>query len=86
MLGGATAASAQTVSTTGLTTNSGPADTRKIDEARAPIGNTAAFPTNGPVDTHENWRKSDGFNSDPNNPYGAPPTQSGTGPVGNISR
>ena len=77
-------ASAQTVtpapagpSNTGTTS-----DTRKIDQAQAPVGssattNTANIGTNTKTDTTSpqnsgSWRTSNGFNNDPDNPSGAP--------------
>jgi hypothetical protein len=57
-------------------------DTRKIDQARAPVGSststaTTTTGTNLTTDgttppTASTWRTSNGFNNDPNNPNGAP--------------
>jgi hypothetical protein len=81
MLCGAAVASAQT-SPGSMIAPADPSpstsDTRKIDQARVPLGGTST-PTNGSINTQENWRSSSGLNSDPNNASGAPGTGSGLG-------
>jgi hypothetical protein len=77
-------ASAQTVTPTpaGPSNTGTTRDTRKIDQAQAPVGagTHAATPSTGTTSNTDttspqnsgHWRTSDGFNNDPNNPSGAP--------------
>ena len=56
-------------------------DTRQIDQSAIQPPSSSAAPTNANTNTYGNWRTSDGFNADPNNPNGAPGNSSvGTSP------
>ena len=57
-------------------------DTRQVDQNTMQLPSSSAAPTNAnPTNTYGNWRTSDGFNADPNNPSGAPGNSSvGTSP------
>ena len=82
LLSGMAVASAQTatgIATPPADTGTTSADTRKIDEARAPMSGGAASPTNGPANIKDNWRTSNGLNNDPDNPSGAPRSGAGLG-------
>jgi hypothetical protein len=57
-------------------------DTRQVDQAMAPPASNAAPTHTNPTNGYANWRTSDGFNADPNNPNGAPGGSSiGTNPA-----
>jgi hypothetical protein len=59
------------------------ADTRQLDQDAAvpPANNTAPGQTQSSDMGNTSWRASNGFNSDPNNPNGAPgPSTIGTSP------
>jgi hypothetical protein len=57
-------------------------DTRQLDQNTALPPSTSAAPGGGNSIGYGNWRTSDGFNIDPNNPSGAPGSSSiGTNPT-----
>lgn len=58
-------------------------DTRQIDQNTIVPPASSAAPTNAnPTNSYGNWRTSDGFNADPDNPNGAPGGSSvGTNPT-----
>jgi len=84
ILGGTAIATAQTgTATAPADPNSTTSDTRKIDQAQAPVGPNSTAPVSPTVTgtttsegvtppSTEHWRTSNGFNNDPNNPSGAP--------------
>src|SRR5436190_809296 len=51
-------------------------DTRQLDQNTALPPSTSAAPGGGNSIGYGNWRTSDGFNIDPNNPSGAPGSSS----------
>jgi hypothetical protein len=80
----ACAQSYDTVAAAPASTSTGPTvpDTRQVDQAALPPATNAAPTHANPTNGYANWRTSDGFNADPDNPNGAPGGSSvGTNPA-----
>jgi len=85
LCGGLPACAQSSIAVAPPSTSTGPTvpDTRQVDQSTIQPPGSSAAPTNGnTTNNYGNWRTSDGFNADPNNPSGAPGNSSvGTSPT-----